>query len=361
MTPPWVIAGVPRTSETRDVEGRLLVCHIQTPGVRLQAARHDSVSFPRTSMRKIAVILATAAFVQLSPAEARTSDVRLLLLTPFVDYAFFEPVKKGMQDAARAMGVEATFDGTKDGNVKALAEKVKGAIDAGYDGIAVNMIDPVAFDKVAAEAARKGVPAIAFNVDDSHTPNARLAAVGQNMLEAGRKFGRQIFPSIAQSSHILLTMHDPDITALEDRAKGIQEELRSRNVRWTELITSTDREEAVKRIRAALQADPTIKTILSTGSADTEAAGLAIERYFSKRDYITAGFDLSPDILRMIEAGIIRFSIDQQPYSQGYLSVVNLTLQKRYGLAPSNIDTGAGIITAAEAPRVLKLSEQHFR
>lgn len=78
------------------------------------------------------------------------------------------------------------------------------------------------------------------------------------MLEAGRKFGRKISPLIAQSSHIPLTMHNPDISALEDRAKGIQEELRSRNVRWTELITSTDREEAVKRVRAALQADPTI-------------------------------------------------------------------------------------------------------
>jgi simple sugar transport system substrate-binding protein len=95
--------------------------------------------------------------------------------------------------------------------------------------------------------------------------------------------------------------------------------------------------------------------------ADTEAAGVAIERYFPKRGYSTAGFDLSPDILRMIQAGAFRFSIDQQRYSQGYLSVLNLTVQKRYGLAPSNIDTGAGIITAADAPRVLKLFEQHFR
>jgi len=311
-------------------------------------------------MRIIACILATVAF-QANHAHASTGSVRVLLLTPFVEYAFFDPVKKGMQDAAQAMGVNATFDGTKDGNVKALANKVKQAIDEGYDGIAVNMIDPVAFDEVAAEAARKGVPVIAFNVDDSRTPNARLAAVGQNMLAAGRKFGRQVAPSIAQGGHILLTMHDPNISALEDRAQGIRDELQSRNVRWTELITSTDREEAVKRIRAALQADPAIKTILSTGSADTEAAGLAIERYFSKRDYVAAGFDLSPDILRLIQAGIIRFSIDQQPYAQGYLSVVNLVLQKRYGLAPSNIDTGAGIITAEEAPRVLKLSEQDLR
>lgn len=72
------------------------------------------------------------------------------------------------------------------------------------------------------EVARRGVPVIAFNVDDSRTPNARLAAVGQNMLAAGRKFGRQVAPSIAQGGHILLTMHDPNISALEDRAQGIR-------------------------------------------------------------------------------------------------------------------------------------------
>src|SRR5690242_16970 len=194
-------------------------------------------------MRAIAAIFVTLAVVSLARADATVPRVRVLLLTPFVDYAFFGPVKKGMQDAAQAMDVEAAFDGTKDGDVKALAEKVKQAVDAGYDGIAVNMIDPVAFDEAAAEAARKGVPVIAFNVDDGRTPNARLAAVGQNMLAAGHKFGRRISPLIVQSSHILLTMHDPNISALEDRAKGIQEELQSKNVRWTELITSTDREQ----------------------------------------------------------------------------------------------------------------------
>jgi hypothetical protein len=32
------------------------------------------------------------------------------------------------------------------------------------------------------------------------------------------------FPPIVKGSHIPLTMHDPDISALEDRAQGIREE-----------------------------------------------------------------------------------------------------------------------------------------
>lgn len=104
-----------------------------------------------------------------------------------------------------------------------------------------------------------------------------------------------------------------------------------------------------------------IKLILSTGSADTEAAGRTIEKYFPGKGYISAGFDLNPEILRLVKANVIRLTVDQQPYAQGYYSVVELTLLKRYGIAPSSIDTGATIVTSAQADQVIALSEQLYR
>jgi simple sugar transport system substrate-binding protein len=294
-------------------------------------------------------------------AEQAAKPLRVILLTPFVDYGFFGPVKKGAQDAATAMNVQLTFSGTKDGDVKQLASQVQQAVKDGYDGIALNIIDPEAFDGAVAEAVQKNVPVIAFNVDDSRTPNARLAAVGQNMVAAGKAFGRKIAADIPAGSHILLTMHDPNISALEERASGIKEVLKTKNIQWTELITSTDREQGIKKIRSALEADRSIKTVISTGSADTEASGLAIEKFFAKDGMIAAGFDLSPDILRLVQAGTIRFTIDQQPYSQGYLAVVALALNARYGVLPTNIDTGATIIDRSAAARVIELSRRGYR
>lgn len=317
----------------------------------------NSGGMMRTTLAVLAAVLSTHSATADTPAH----ELRFLLVTPFVDYTFFAPVKKGMQDAAKSMGVQAVFDGTKNGDVKSLAAKVTQAVQDGYDGIALNIVDPVAFDGVIVEAMRNGVPVIAFNVDDSRTPNARLAAVGQNMLAAGRAFGLEIAAAVPDKSQLLITMHDPNISALEDRSSGIKEVLMSRGVSWIELITGTDREQAITKIRAALAANPAIKIIVGTGSADTEAAGLAIERYLSGQGYASAGFDLSPDILRLVKAGVIRFTIDQQPYLQGYLSVVNLTLYKRYGLKPSTIDTGATIITADQVERIVELSQRNYR
>lgn len=291
----------------------------------------------------------------------RPKPLRFILLTPFVDYSFFDPVKKGMADAAQSLGVEAVFSGTPDGDLQALAKKVQEATKAGYDGIALNIFDSAAMEEPVAEAARAGIPLIAFNVDDRRTATARLAAIGQDVRQAGRTFGSAAATFIPQGGHVLLTMHNADISALEERAAGAREALNSKGLFWTSLITSPEIATAVERIRAALKADPSIHVILSTGSADTEAAGKVIEQYFAGRGYICAGFDLSPETLRLVKAGIIRFTVDQQPYAQGYYAVVELALYRRFGIKPSNIDTGAAIISADMVDQIIQLSRQHYR
>jgi simple sugar transport system substrate-binding protein len=65
--------------------------------------------------------------------------------------------------------------------------------------------------------------------------------------------------------------------------------------------------------------------------------------------------------LRLISAGVIQCTIDQQPYVQGYYPVVQLTLYCRYGIRPSDIDAGAGVVTKDDVPRIIGLSREHFR
>ena len=108
-------------------------------------------------------------------------------------------------------------------------------------------------------------------------------------------------------------------------------------------------------------ANPEIKVVLSTGQADTEAAGLVLERHFPAGDYAAAGFDLSPETLRLIRKGVIRFTIDQQPYAQGFYPVVQLALYCRFGIKPSDIDAGAALINAGNCDSVMDLCRQKYR
>ena len=294
-------------------------------------------------------------------APPRPKQLRFVFITCCRDEAFFNPVKKGMEDAARAMSVRCEFTGTEGVDLKAQAEMVRKAVAGGCDGIALNVIDPVAFDDVVAEAVGKGVPVVAFNVDDAATPNARLGAVCQDFHKAGGALATHALPFIPPGSKVLITQHDRGISALDDRLRGIQEVLNKEAIASKVVCTTNEPAKAIEVVSRELKADPAIKFVLGTGLTDTEAAGRAIERDFPGRGCISAGFDLSPEILRLVKADVIRLSIDQQPYIQGYYPVVQLALYCRYGIQPSNVDAGAGVILKKDVDRVLELTRRQYR
>jgi len=286
--------------------------------------------------------------------------LRLIFIGPVIHEEFFIPVRKGMADAARLMGVEATFTGTEGVDTKAQADMVTQAVKDGYDGIAVDIIHETDFDEVVAAALKAGTPVVAFNTDDT-TPNPRLSTVSQNLYQAGRTVATRALTFIPKGTDVLITKHDEGITALDERARGIQDVLKANTIAWKVVITTPHPHKAETVITKALEANPRIKTVLATGQADTEGAGLALGKAFAGKGYAAAGFDLSPNILKAVDAGAVRFTIDQQPYTQGFYPVIQLTLLLRYGIKPSDIDAGAAVITQAEAKSVMKLKEQNYR
>jgi simple sugar transport system substrate-binding protein len=158
-----------------------------------------------------------------------------------------------------------------------------------------------------------------------------------------------------------MTKHDNGVSALEDRLLGAQEALKPKNITWTTIVTGNDAQSGADVVANALRENHDIRIILSSGQSDTEAAGRAIEAHFSKKGYWAAGFDLSPKTLELIKMGHIRFTIDQQPYVQGFYPVVALTLKLRYGIAPSDIDAGAGIVDRRNVKQVMQLTKAGYR
>ena len=287
--------------------------------------------------------------------------LKLVFITCCVDEAFFGPVKKGMHDAAKMMDVDCDFIGTKGVDPAEQAKMVRQAVADGYNGIALNLIDAEAFDSVVADAISKGVPVVGFNIDDNSTPNARLASVNQRVHAAGRILAQHALSEIPPGAHILMTKHDDGVSALEDRLRGAQEVLKSKKIRWTTIVTGNDAKSGAELIAKSLRVNPDIRVVLSSGQSDTEAAGRAIEAHFPKKGYWSAGFDLSPKTLELIQSGHIRFTIDQQPYVQGFYPVVALTLNLRYGIAPPDIDAGAGIVDRRNVKQIIRLTAAGHR
>jgi simple sugar transport system substrate-binding protein len=73
-------------------------------------------------------------------------------------------------------------------------------------------------------------------------------------------------------------------------------------------------------------------------------------------------FALSPGVLEAIRDGKMDFTIDQQPYLQGYLPVVFLTQNAKYHVLPSGtVQTGPLFVIQENAAQVIELSAKGIR
>ncbi len=78
-------------------------------------------------------------------------------------------------------------------------------------------------------------------------------------------------------------------------------------------------------------------------------------------EIINVGFDTSPQIVEAFKGGWVQLTADQQPFQQGYLPILSLCEQIVYGLAPINVDTGAGFVTPENYKVVADLATEGLR
>ena len=74
-----------------------------------------------------------------------------------------------------------------------------------------------------------------------------------------------------------------------------------------------------------------------------------------------AGFDLSAATAAAIESGFTGLVIDQQPWLQGYLPILQICLSKVYGFAGLDINTGAGFVTKDNIAIIKPLADKNIR
>jgi len=74
-----------------------------------------------------------------------------------------------------------------------------------------------------------------------------------------------------------------------------------------------------------------------------------------------AGFDLSAPIVKGLQDGAIAVVLDQQPFLQGYLPIMQLYLTSKFGFAGINVDTGAALITKDNVGAVASLAKDGIR
>ena len=278
---------------------------------------------------------------------------------------FWSVVKKGVDQAAKDMGVTAIYEAPTSTtfDVVAMSHLIDTAVAAHPAGLVVSVPDPTGLGPSIKAAVAAGIPVISINSgSDAAKSLGVLVHIGQTEEQAGIGGGQKM--GTAGVKHALCVNQEVGNAALALRCKGFKEGLAQTGGTVTEIgVNLSSPTQTQQTIEAALQHNPTIDGILTLGPTGATPAIKALQDLNKTGQIKLATFDLSSDVLNAIKGGQMMFAIDQQQYLQGYLPIVLLTLYKTNlnTIANDILQTGPGFVTSDNVSQVIKLTAQGTR
>lgn len=274
---------------------------------------------------------------------------------------FWVPLVQGAKDAAQANGVSLDIQ-YGDGKPEKQNNVLETAIANKVDGIALVIYDDTAFNDNVCKAIKAGIKVVSFNVDHSKgaAGNCRMAFMGQNFPETGYLIGKRMIQDhgIKSGDLVMTPVEFPEATYASQRFAGVKKALDEVGATAEQIGTGGNIAEAQTKMVQYLLGHPETKAIISLGGTTTTAAPKAIEE--AKMKIAIGGFDLTADVVTGIENGTITATVDQQPYSQGFYAVTQLALSIKYGLYPSDMNTGGiGLVDKTNVSKVKEYTPKY--
>jgi simple sugar transport system substrate-binding protein len=271
---------------------------------------------------------------------------------------FFTPTQYGAADACKLLGCNYQWTGSENSNVSQMVNALNTAVTSGADGIAVALIDLHAFNAPVEAAIKAGIPVIAYNADAPG--NARLSYVGQDLKKAGEEMGVRIKEAVG-SGEVGLFIATPGSANLQPRIEGAEKVLKGSSITAHAVATGAAVAQEQPAIEAWYQSHKNAKGMYAVDGGSTESLAKVMQKLGLAGKVHAGGFDLTEQTQKLLSEGDIEFTIDQQPYLQGFLPVLQLFQYKVSGTltGPSETDTGLKFLDKESVTPYLKTKSRY--
>ncbi len=288
---------------------------------------------------------------------ADTPSIKIAMITHAAPGdTFWDIVRKGAETAAAKDNVELLY--SSDPQAPNQAQLIQQAIDQGVDGIAVTIAKGDALEDSIKAAVEAGIPVVAFNGGSKEAFEfGAFTYIGQDEVVAGQAAGDKI--NELGYKKPLCIIQEQGHVGLEARCAGIKEKVPATEILY---VTGTDMTQVKSTISAKLQSTPDTDVVIGLGAPFTLTAIDSVAETGSSAK--VASFDLSADLAQAIVDGDVVFTVDQQPYLQGYMAVDSLWLQNNGEFALGGgkpVLTGPTIIDESNAAVVLEEAQKGIR
>jgi simple sugar transport system substrate-binding protein len=238
---------------------------------------------------------------------------------------FFVPTRYGAQDACDLLGCEYQWTGSENSNVNEMVNAMGTAITGGADGIAVALVDNKAFNSPTDSAIKAGIPVVGYNADAES--NGRLAYVGQDLFASGQEMGKRIIDLVGQGD-VTIFIATPGSTNLQPRIDGALSVLKANSaIKTSTVATGAAVPAELSTIDSYVTGHSGVKGLFAVDAGSTQSVAQVMQKHSLRGQGVKGGgYDITPTTQKLLAADQIDFTIDQQPYLQGFLPVLELYL-----------------------------------
>jgi simple sugar transport system substrate-binding protein len=274
---------------------------------------------------------------------------------------FFVPTQFGAEDASALLGTSFQWTGSETSEISEMVDAFEAALAGGADGIAVAIVDLEAFNGPIEEALSQGVPVVSYNAD---APNARQAYIGQDLYGSGFEMGRRIVDLVGDGK-VGLFIATPGQLNIQPRIDGAMDAIAQSgaDIEAVDIASGAELPDEVNAVEAWYLGNSDATGMFAVDAGTTQAIGQIVDQHGARDQGLrgAGGYDLLPETVQMVSDGVLDFTIDQQPYLQGFLPVIYLYLSKLSGgvVAPSETNTGLVFLNSDSAQLFLE-TESRF-
>jgi simple sugar transport system substrate-binding protein len=271
---------------------------------------------------------------------------------------FFAPTQFGFSDAATLLGLpKPKWGGSQDSIPSEMVSYINTAIAGKADGIATTVINSspsdTTFTTPVAAAMNAGIPVVSYNADGpivngvASPGTNRLCYVGQALYLSGQQMGERI-KALAKPGEIVIFIATLGSANIQPRLDGAKSVLEPAGYTVTTQATgATTALEGPAEKAFFIGNSKKITGAFGVDAGSTELLGPQLASVGLAGKIPAGGFDLTPGTLTAIKNGQVDFTIDQQPYLQGFLPTLYLYLYSLTGglVLPPDTDTGLTFVT----------------
>jgi simple sugar transport system substrate-binding protein len=310
-------------------------------------------------MKKVLQLAALASAATLGfGALASAEDEKLVFIYHSGDEDFWwNTIKNTLNQAEEEMEITVDVRNPPNGDSAQMARIVEQAAAADYDGMIVTIGDYDALRDPITSAVNMGIPVITVNsgTQEQSESMGAMMHIGQPEFEAGRIGGEKAREEDGITDFVCFN-HQMGNIPLTDRCAGFAEGLGLEELGDRMVDIGGDPVQAKNRVFAYLKANPDVEAVLTLGPNGGDPTLQALEELGLAGEIPWYSFELSDDMSQALRDGVLRWSIDQQQFFQGYLAANLMTNYLRYGVQiPHHINSGPGFTTKENIDQVSEL------